>query len=157
MISLPELLTEDRVILGFEASDRRSVLAELGRLLGGSDAAVRETVCDDLAARERIGTTGVGGGIAFPHARVDLLPAIRIAVLRTFQPIEFHALDGRPVDLFFGVAGPREGRRDYLSVLSRLSWMLRDEAERDAFREVGTPGDALELFRVRAQDSPPDS
>ncbi len=154
MVLLADLLSEERVELGFDGSDRREVLAELGRVLGGSDTAVQETVRDELTARERIGTTGVGGGVAFPHARVDLLSVIRVALVRTIRPVEFSALDGRPVDLFVGVAGPREGRRDYLSVLSRLSWMLRDDADRDAFRDAATPADALILYRARALVSP---
>jgi PTS system nitrogen regulatory IIA component len=155
MIPLDELLTEDRVSVGHEASDRRSVLSELGRLLGGRDSAAREAIRDDLTARERVGTTGVGNGVAFPHARIDQLPALRLAFVRTFRPVDFDALDGRPVDLFVSVAGPRGMRREYLSVLSRLSWMLRGESARESLREARTPREVTELFRQLAESDGP--
>jgi PTS system nitrogen regulatory IIA component len=154
MIELADLVSEERVVLDFEAGDSRVVLDELGRLLGGQDEAAREAIREDLVARERKGTTGVGGGVAFPHARVDVLPGLRIAVLRALESVDFQSLDGRKVDLFIAVAGPRECRRDYLSVLSRLSYLLRGEEVRARFRESRTAQDVVGLF-PRTEESVP--
>jgi PTS system nitrogen regulatory IIA component len=147
-------LAVDRVHLDFRVSRAREVLAELARLLGGNDESSREAVYDDLVAREQLASTGVGGGIAFPHARVDLLPSIRIAFVRTARPVKFHALDGKRVDLYVGVAGPMPGRREYLSVLARLAYLFRSESIREEFRAVESAAETLALLKRRAASEP---
>lgn len=134
MNDLLAALPPDRIRLGSPASSRAEVLAELASLLGGRDAAVREAVRDDLTAREQISTTAVGGGIAFPHARVGSLPALRLALVRTVQPVSFGAVDGQGVDLFLALAGPAEQRREYLSALARVAYHFRSSAVRDRIR-----------------------
>lgn len=134
MTALLASLPPDRIRLDHPASNRREVLAELGVLLGGRDRAVCEAVRDDLAAREQISTTAVGGGIAFPHARVGSLSGLRLALLRTARPVSFGAVDGQDVDLFLALAGPVEQRREYLSALARVAYLLRSSSVRDALR-----------------------
>ncbi len=143
---LPELLAVERISLDHPAMSRRDVLDELARLLGGADTATRESIRDDLGARERAGSTGIGNGVAFPHARVTLLTGIRVAVLRTTKAIDFDALDGLPADLFVGMAGPKEMRREYLSLLSRMSWLLREEESRDGLRDSRSPDEIVALL-----------
>ena len=89
MSGLDQFLSEDRILLDFEAETAEEVLAELGRLLGGNDPAAREEVREGLLARERVSTTGIGSGVAFPHARVGFLKTTRLAFIRTVKPIEF--------------------------------------------------------------------
>ena len=95
MSDLEKYLSADRVALGADVADRAGVLDRLARLLGGQDEATYEAIRDDLGRREVLGSTGVGGGIAFPHARVAPLPGLRLAVLRTAKPVEYAALDGQ--------------------------------------------------------------
>jgi PTS system nitrogen regulatory IIA component len=146
MKRLAELLGESRIRLGSSADAGEAVMAELARLLGGSDVAVREAVLDGLAGRERVSSTAVGGGVAFPHARVEILPAIRLAFLRTSKPVDFAAADGKRVDLFAAVAGPGAQRREYLSVLSRLSYLFRSEELRGRFRSAASAAELLRLL-----------
>ncbi len=146
MKDLAALLVPERVRLDVAAPRRRDALTVLGELLGGHDVAASEAVYDDLARREQMGTTGVGNGIAFPHARVETLPALRLAFLRTEEPVDFGALDDRPVDLFFGLAGPPRARRDYLAALATLSYLFRGDEARRQFREVEDAAAAVELF-----------
>jgi PTS system nitrogen regulatory IIA component len=151
MKPLAELLGESRIRLDSSAEVSGAVMGELAELLGGSDAAVREAVLDGLVSRERVSSTAVGGGVAFPHARIDILPGIRLAFLRTRTPVEFSASDGKKVDLFVAVAGPGPQRREYLSVLSRLSYLFRSERLRERFRSVGDPAELLQLVRDSEQ------
>lgn len=127
-------LPSDRIRLDFAARSRADVLGELARLLGGRDAAVCEAVRDDLRSREQISTTAVGGGIAFPHARVSSLPGLRLALVRTVEPVPFGAVDGQGVDLFLALAGPAEQRREYLSALARVAYLFRSSSVREALR-----------------------
>ncbi len=153
MTGLADLLASERIVLDSPARNRREVLEALAALLGGQDVAVREAVRDDLGARERVSSTGVGGGIAFPHARVDSLGSIRLAFLRTVEPVEFGALDGKPVDLFFGVAGPKPSRREYLAVLARLAYVFREPSVREALRAAPSVPEVQAL--IARHDSPP--
>jgi len=152
VIAFDELLPGPRIRLDLEASSAREVLEELARLLGGQDRSVREAVRDDLVARENMATTGVGGGIAFPHARVDSLPGIRLALVRTAAPVDFAALDGWPVDLFVGVAGPAQRRRQYLSALGRLAYLFRSEELREALR-IAPDAPAVQRLLIEATNA----
>jgi len=153
MSGLADLLAPGRIALDRPVASRREVLDLLAALLGGQDDAVREAVRDDLVGRERVSSTGVGGGIAFPHARVDSLPGIRLAFLRSAEPVEFGAIDGKPVDLFFAVAGPKPGRREYLSVLARISYAFHSPAVREEFRRAGRAEEIVDLLVRHAPES----
>ena len=147
MSEFVKYLSADRVRLGVPAADRSAVLKELASLLGGTDRAACEAVRDDLDRREQMGSTGVGGGIAFPHARVGLLPGLRLAFLRTAAPVAYGAMDGLPVDLYVAIAGPENLRREYLGVLGTLSYMFRSDRVRDQLREAATPESVVDLMR----------
>jgi PTS system nitrogen regulatory IIA component len=147
MSDLERYLSVDRVALGVEVEDRTAVLTTLARLLGGVDTATREAIRDDLERREVMGSTGVGGGIAFPHARVAPLPGLRLAVLRTAKPVDYAALDGRPVDLFVAIAGPEHLRREYLAVLGMLSYLFRMDRVREELRKAATGAEVVEILR----------
>jgi PTS system nitrogen regulatory IIA component len=154
MTALGAHLQAERVRLDSPAKTRRDVLRELGELLGGTDRTSGEILAQDLRARETMGSTGVGGGIAFPHARVSFLPSIRLAFVRTAEPVDFEALDGKPVDLFLALAGPEQGRREYLAVLGTLSYLFRSDTVRDRLREAKTPADVVELIRELSEATP---
>ena len=94
-----------------------------------------------------MGSTGVGGGIAFPHARVAPLPGLRLAVVRTAEPVEYGAIDGRPVDLFVAIAGPEHLRREYLAVLGMLSYLFRMDRVREELRKASTAAEVVEILR----------
>jgi PTS system nitrogen regulatory IIA component len=153
MSDLEKYLSADRVALGADAADRIAVLDALARLLGGHDAATYEAIRDDLARREVMGSTGVGGGIAFPHARVAPLPGLRLAVLRTARPVDYAALDGRPVDVFVAIAGPEHLRREYLAVLGTLSYVFRMDRVREELRRASTPEEVVEILRRISADA----
>lgn len=154
MSQLGDYLVPKRVRLDVDVDRRRDVLAELSRLVGGQDAVAAEEVLDDLIRREQMGSTGVGNGIAFPHARVDFLPSLRIACVRTLEPVPFAALDGAPVDLYFALAGPKHMRREYLAALGSLSYLFRKDSVRRAFREASTPEEIVDLFAQLVREVP---
>ncbi len=154
MTELADLLVPERVRLEVDAERRQDVLKALAELVGGQDSTVREAVFDDLVSREHMGSTGVGNGIAFPHARVDFLPSLRLACVRTTTPVEFSALDGRPVDLFFALAGSKQARREYLAALGSLSYLFRNDETRRRFREAPDGAEVVRLFRELVASTP---
>ncbi len=146
MSGLEQYLAQERVQLDLDAKNAEDVLEELARLLGGNDAAQREEVLDSLQSRERVSTTGIGQGVAFPHARVGYLKSTRLAFVRTAAPIEFKAMDGKPVDLFVGVAAPIQSRREHLAILSKLAYLFRSDAVRKRFREAASPDEIVAMM-----------
>jgi nitrogen PTS system EIIA component len=154
MRDLAGYLTPDRIQLDLDVDRRRDVLAALARLLGGQDPVAAEEVLDDLIRREQMGSTGVGNGIAFPHARVDFLPSLRLACVRTLEPVPYAALDGRPVDLFFALAGPKQARREYLAALGSLSYLFRNDTVRRAFRDAADADEVISLFARLVEEAP---
>lgn len=119
---LADILSSDRVRIGLDLASKKAVLEELSRLLATANPALAaNSVFDSLLARERLGTTGLGGGIAIPHGRADTGGASIGAFLRTRKPINFDAVDNAPVDLFFALCVPKEANEEHLQLLAALA------------------------------------
>lgn len=146
MSGLEQYLAQERVQFEVPAKSAEDVLEALARLLGGNDPAQREEVLDSLTARERVSTTGIGQGVAFPHARVGYLKSTRLAFVRTAVPIDFKAMDGKPVDLFVGVAAPIQSRREHLAILSKLAYLFRSDAVRKRFRDAASGEEVVAMM-----------
>ena len=106
-----------------------------GLLASGDSQLNSQRVFDSLVARERLGTTGLGAGIAIPHGRVDNKNGFSLgAFMRTTRPVDFDAVDGTPVDLFFALCVPEKATQEHLTLLSMLARMFSDPALIDDLR-----------------------
>ena len=127
---LTQLLTPERVRVPLAARDKPGVLRELSELLaqesGGTVADVLRAVVD----REQVLSTGVGFGIAIPHGRSPSMPDLAAVAGRSSEPIEFDALDGEPVNIFFMQVGPERCAGQHVKALSRIARPARSEALR---------------------------
>ncbi|MCR6662772.1 MAG: PTS sugar transporter subunit IIA [Luteimonas sp.] len=103
-----DLLAADRVVLLVEPVSRDHVLDAAARLLGGNSPTVTPAISAALRDREAIGSTGIGRGVAIPHARGPMFHQPRGAFLRLVQPVDFGANDGQPVDLVFAMCAPED-------------------------------------------------
>jgi PTS system nitrogen regulatory IIA component len=130
---MTELLT------GIRAANKGELLAELARRAAVSLGLDAGDIARRLAAREALGSTGTGGGIAVPHARLPGLPAPASFFARLDRPLSFDAIDGRPVDLVFLLLSPEDGHAPHLAILAAASRRLRDPAVVAAIREATTP------------------
>lgn len=115
-------------------------LAERGLGLSAKD------VVDHLLERERLGTTGFGGGVAIPHGRMPGLEGIRGAFVRLEKPIDYGAIDGMPVDLVFMMLSPTDAGVDHLKALAQVSRRLRDRAFLAKLRGAASPDALYALF-----------
>ena len=126
---LIDLLAPARVVAGASVSSKKKLLDLLAGLLAeGGDPALERLVFDSLCGRERLGSTGLGHGVAIPHGRTAGLPAAIGAFVRLADPIDFGALDGKPVDLVFALAVPEHFTNQHLLLLSQLAEMFTDAA-----------------------------
>jgi PTS system nitrogen regulatory IIA component len=151
-MTLDELVPPERVILGLRAADKPALLAALGQRAAAALGVPAAGITAGIAAREALGSTGVGGGIALPHARIDGLPAPAAFLVRLERPIDFAAIDGKPVDLLVLLLSPARGNAEHLSALAALSRRLRDSAAAAALRRAP---DAAALRGVLVNHSPP--
>ncbi len=127
-MNLQELLTPDRLACHSEAHSKKRALQEVSHLLSASEPALREDeVFDALLSRERLGTTGLGHGVAIPHGRLAHLPRARAAMLKLDHGIDFDAVDAQPVDLIVALLVPAEATEEHLNLLAQLAEMLADE------------------------------
>jgi PTS system nitrogen regulatory IIA component len=135
-MTLDELIRPDRVFPTLRAGDKTALLAALGQRAGTALGLPAADITARIAARESLGSTGVGGGIAVPHARIDGLTGLAAFVARLDRPIDFAAIDGKPVDLVVLLLSPAKGDASHLAALAAVSRRLRDPAVATALRRA---------------------
>jgi len=102
----------------------------------------------DVKEREELVTTGVGYGVAFPHAKTKATKGIVIAFGRSDEGIDFDAMDHKPVHLFFLIAAPEDAIGAHLNVMARLSYIMKSEENRQKMMKVTSPGELLQMIDV---------
>lgn len=122
-VLLTDFLTPDRVVVPLAARDKRGVLAELTRVLVTRTGGAYDEVLGAVQERESALSTGIGDGVAIPHARSVTVPAFGIVAGVSPTPIPFDAIDGQPVQLFFLIVGPAAG--PHVKALSRIARLVR--------------------------------
>ena len=120
------LASPDAVLASVKASGKKALLAELAARGSTLLQLDERRLFDRLLERERLGSTGIGGGIAIPHARMAGATAPRGLFARLAQPIDFDSIDDRPVDIVFLLVAPEGAGADHLKALARVSRLLRD-------------------------------
>jgi nitrogen PTS system EIIA component len=125
-MELGDLLTPDSVIPSLKAKTKKQTLQELAEKAAEATGLAPRDVLETLLQRERLGSTGVGRGIAIPHGRLAALKRIYCLFARLETPIDFDALDDEPVDLIFLLLAPEHAGADHLKALARISRLLRE-------------------------------
>jgi PTS system nitrogen regulatory IIA component len=151
---LTDILSERRVLVdvgGSWIANKNASLTELGKLIAPAVGLDERTVSQLLVERERIQSTGIGDGVAIPHASTDQTVTQVAALLICPSGIDFDSMDSAPVRIIFGVIGPRRAPGEHLKALARISRLLRVPANREHLIECKSATDAFEL--VRTQDA----
>jgi len=150
-LHLSDLIAEDAILPGLRSHSKKQVLQDLSEraaLLTGLEA--RE-IFETVLARERLGSTGIGNGIAIPHGKLAALPRICGVFGRLVKPVDFEALDDQPVDLVFLLIAPEGAGADHLKALSKIARVLRHP---QTVRELRASRDAAALHYLMTQDPP---
>ena len=137
-IDLSDLIAPELVLTGVVAANTRALLTQVAATAGAALSLEPAALADALIAREKLGSTGFGGGAAIPHARVAGLARIACVVVRTAKPVDYGAIDGAPVDIVFALFSPPEAGAAHLKALARVSRLLRDRALVDKLRGAGS-------------------
>ena len=146
-----KLLPLSHVLVDLQASSKKRLFEQAGLLFENHDGIARSLVFDSLFARERLGSTGLGQGVAIPHGRIKGLKEALGAFIRLAQPIPFDAPDGAPVTLIFVLLVPEKATEKHLQILSELAQMFSDRALREA---MGAAADAQALYQLVASWQP---
>lgn len=127
-MNISDILSPERVNCTANPASKKRVLEEIGTLMLNADASLTQgEIFDSLLSRERLGSTGLGHGVAIPHGRVKSATASIGAFMQLGQGIDFDAIDGQPVDLVFGLLVPAESTDEHLQILSQLARMFSDK------------------------------
>ncbi len=153
MINLADLVTKDRVLLGLKSSSKRQLLQALADAAAQATGVEAAMVLEALIQREKLGTTGLGEGIAIPHAKIAELAELTGFFARLDKPVDFDALDGDPVDLVFLLLAPEAAGADHLKALARVARILRDQELRRQVREAETSAEVSNLLAGRGDGS----
>jgi PTS system nitrogen regulatory IIA component len=153
---ITEILLPEQIAVGAIAGSKKRVLEQLSELLArGTDDLDSAEIFGRLVARERLGSTSLGDGVAIPHARMGGNQHILAAFMRLDQGIDFDAADQQSVDLFFALLVPEESTQTHLQLLAQLAEMFHDQKLRARLREVKDPDILLEILREWEQASTP--
>ena len=146
-MKLSKFCSEELITFDLKSEDKDSVLGELVELASKSNLVKSsEELLADIKDREELVTTGVGYGVAFPHAKTKATKGIVIAFGRSEAGIDFDAMDHKPVNLFYLIAAPEDAIGAHLNVMARLSYIMKSEDNRDRMMKVTSPGELLQMI-----------
>ena len=150
-MEISDLLRPDSVIT-LKVSSKKQVLQEIAKVAARATELSERKIFDTLLERERLGTTGVGNGIAIPHGKLSELSALHGVFARLEKPVDFEAIDGHPVDLVFLLLAPDQAGADHLKALARVSRLLRNTNNCEKLRgAINTDGLFMLLTQSEAQ------
>jgi PTS system nitrogen regulatory IIA component len=144
-LDITDLVAPNRVIVGFRANSKSHLLAELARRAATATGLPQKQIGDALEVREALGSTGVGAGIAIPHAQIAELDRFYGLFIRLDRPIDYDAIDGLPVDLVFLLLIPAN-TKEHLHALAGISRRLRDAGIATALRRANGDQGAYEAL-----------
>ncbi len=147
-MDLSDLIVPQAVIPALKANSKKQAIQELAARAAAVTGLPERDIFDTLLQRERLGSTGVGNGIAIPHGKLVALTKLVGLFARLERPIEFDALDDQPVDLIFVLLAPEGAGADHLKALARIARLLRDTSTASKLRATT---DAEALYTILMQ------
>ena len=147
MTLVSKLLSPSHISLDLQASSKKRLFEQAGLIFENLDGIAKSVVFDSLFAREKLGSTGLGQGVAIPHGRIKGLKDALGAFIRLAQPVAFESPDANPVSLVFVLLVPEKATEKHLQILSELAQMFSDKALRELLTRAP---DAEALYQLIA-------
>ncbi len=149
-MKLSDILEDNAIIADLKSTDKQGVLKELAIAVSKSAKTDSEEILKVLLEREKLGSTGIGGGIGIPHGKLSSIKSIIVGFARSIQGVEFDSLDNKPVNIFFLLITPESSTGSHLRVLAHISKLLKN----DDFKENLTKADSIYEIKeiIREQD-----
>lgn len=138
-MKLADILNQDCIIPDLKGHEKREALEEMAEKLAFRFADLnKDKLLEAILERERLGSTGIGYGVAIPHVRLKGVNGIALLFGRSIKGVEFQAMDERPAHLFFLIAAPEDSNTAHLKILARISSLLKDAGFRKQLMEAST-------------------
>lgn len=137
-MKISDILKLDAIIADLKAKNKSEAIEELSRAVSPVAGAEAEDVSAVLLEREHLGSTGIGGGIAIPHGKLETVKSIAVGFGRSIKGIEFNSLDNRPVHLFFLLLTPEHSTGGHLKVLAQISKLLKMDQFKERLLAAGS-------------------
>ena len=143
-----DFLCPEAITIDLKAQDKKSAIAELVTMMGNANK-IKNTaeIVEIVMEREKLGSTGIGQGVAIPHGKIDTVSAQIGAIGISQKGVEFNSLDGDPVYIIFLLVGPAEVAGQHLKALSRISRLFKDKFFRQALREGATVEEVVKIIQ----------
>lgn len=138
-MKISDLMSAESVLLSVKAKNKRQLIQELAQFAAGVTKVDERTLFDALLERENLGSTGFGGGTALPHSRLAELDKVYVFFVKLSSPIDFDAIDNKPVDMLFLLLSPESSGADHLTALAQISRVLKNTGLVNKLREASTP------------------
>ena len=151
-MEIADILTPEGVLPHLKVTSKKQALQELSRRAADVTGLEQREIFDVLLERERLGTTGMGNGIAIPHGKLPSLDRLYAVFARADRAVEFDAIDDNPVDIIFLLLAPESAGADHLKALARVSRLLRDKAVCEKIRGADSV-DAIYALLTEAKAS----
>ena len=143
---IAKLLTAPNILLDADLTSKKRVFEQAGLMFENSGGLSRSVIFDSLFAREKLGSTGLGQGVAIPHGRIKGLKSATGAIIRVQNAVPFDAPDGQNVKLIFVLLVPERATDEHLQILSELAQMFCDKPFREKLLGAATPDELLQLI-----------
>ena len=144
---ISDLLSPERIRCDAQSSSKKQLLELISEELArNSEAFTKREMFESLCARERLGSTGLGNGVAIPHGRIKGSSHVEASFIRLKKPLAFDAIDGQPVDLLFCIAVPEDCGEDHLKLLAQVAEMFSDAAFLEELRKAEDAGTLMQLL-----------
>ncbi len=148
-MKLPEIIEENNIIPELKAKDKKGVLEELAEVISSHEPSIdKGALVKVLVERERLGSTGIGDGVAIPHGKMNGVSRPIISFGRSRQGLDFDSMDGQPAHLFFLLIAPEDSSSVHLQVLAKIAKILKN---RDFRKKLMEPGTKKELYQTIVQ------
>jgi PTS system nitrogen regulatory IIA component len=149
-MQIKNFITEDGIVFTTSVSSKKRALEILSETLAYQDTDLNKNkILDALLAREKLGSTGLGNGIAIPHCRMEEIETIRASILKLEEGVEYEASDDLPVEFLFCLVVPEDANEDHLQLLAELAELLNNEQIR---KSIQNSSNAKELYQILTQD-----
>ncbi len=146
-MQISEILSAERILSNVETSSKKHALEELAKLIAETDPSLTYAeIFGCLVAREKLGSTGLGNGVAIPHCRFNGSTNTIAAFLHLKNAIDYDAIDQQPVDLIFALLVPEDSTEEHLKILSQLAEMFSDNSLLDRLRVESSPEEIYKIL-----------
>jgi nitrogen PTS system EIIA component len=152
-MNISDLLSPDAILPALKVQSKKQLLQDLAARAHLITRLPERRIFETLVERERLGTTGVGAGIAIPHGRIPEAKTITGLFARLETPIDYEAVDSQPVDLVFMLLAPEEAGADHLKALARVSRLLRSSATCEKLRATSSPEALYSILTTQNGDA----